>query len=85
LPSSTPDLSIPSIVLNTPPFIAFSLGSAFVFFVLYILTVYRYKIGKMGQSFDGRGMQKFIACLGVLGIIIGTPAFNSVCSIFLPL
>ena len=28
-------------------------------------------------------MQKFITYLGILGIIIGTPTFNLVCSIFL--
>jgi hypothetical protein len=85
LPSSAPKLSIPSRVVSTPPFIAFSLGSAFLFFVLYILTAYRYKMGKVGQRFDTRAMQKLIAYLGVLGIIIGTPAFKLVCLIFLPL
>ena len=47
-----------------------------------MLTAYRYKIGKIGRMFDGRGMQKLIAFFGILGILIGTSAFNLVCSIF---
>ena len=81
-PASTPQLSIPTLVLNIPSYITFSLGSALAFFVLYTLTAYRYKIGKIGGMFDSRGMQKLIAFLGVLGILIGTSAFNLVCSIF---
>jgi hypothetical protein len=77
LPSSAPKLSIPSIVLNTPPFITFSFGSAFLFFLLYNLTAYRYKIGKWGLSYDSRSMQKFIAWLGFLGIIMGLGCFVS--------
>jgi hypothetical protein len=77
LPSSTPTLSIPSLVLKTPHFIAFSLGCALVFFVLYVLTAYRYKMGKAGQRFDNRTMQKLITYLGVLGILIGLGSFVS--------
>jgi len=85
LTSSTPNFSIPRLLLNAPPYIAFSLGSVSAFFLLYMLTAYRYKLGKMGQSFDSRAIQKWILFFGVLGIIIGTPAINLVSSIFLPL
>jgi len=78
LPSSAPQPSIPSLIFNIPPYIAFSLGSAAVFFLLYILTAYRYKLGKAGQRFDSRSMQKLIACLGLLGIIIGLGSFVSI-------
>jgi len=77
LPSSAPKLSIPSLVLNTPPFIAFSLGSAFIFFVLYILRAFRYKMGKAGQLLDKWLMQKLIAWVGVIGFIIGLSSFVS--------
>jgi len=76
LPSSAPNLSIPSIVRNTAPFITFSFGFLGFFFLFYNLTAYRYKIGTY-RSYDSRSTQKFIAWLGFLGIIMGLGCFVS--------
>lgn len=75
LPSSAPDLlSAPT--ATTPVFIAVSLAFTVIFFVLFTLTSFRGKIGKLGNALERPGVQRATAWIGLLGFLIG-PFFSS--------
>jgi len=69
-----PKLSIAFSIPQTPLIIAVSLCCASACFLLYILRIFRYTMGK-GQTFGSRGMQKWIVFLGVIGFITGLSTF----------
>ncbi|KAI0757029.1 hypothetical protein C8Q80DRAFT_1131739 [Daedaleopsis nitida] len=74
LPSNAPDLlSAPT--ATTPAFIAVSLAFTVIFFLLFTLTAFRGKMGKLGNVFDKPGMQRATAWIGLLGFIIGITSF----------
>ena len=70
LPSNTPDLlSAPT--ATTPAFIAVSLAFTVIFFLLFTLTAFRGKMGKMGNLLDKPSIQRTTAWIGLLGFLIG--------------
>ena len=70
LPSSAPDLlSAPT--ATTPVFIAVSLAFTIIFFMLFVLTSFRGKMGKFGNALDKPGVQRATAWIGLLGFLIG--------------
>ena len=69
LPDNAPDLlSAPT--ATTPAFIAVSLGFTIIFFVLFVMTTFRHKMGKAGNVLDKPAVQRTTAWIGLLGFLI---------------